>query len=100
MNIFSRYKAYLKDNPNQYWFKRKLYGWGWTPARLPGWIATAVYLIAVVGVGIMLEQSQVTEAQGIAAFILATTVFIVIAWRTGEPPRWQWGVQSPTGNKK
>jgi hypothetical protein len=28
MNFLSRYIRYLKDNPEQYWFKRKAYGWG------------------------------------------------------------------------
>jgi hypothetical protein len=33
MKLFKEYTDYLKDNPQGYWFKRKLYGWGWTPAR-------------------------------------------------------------------
>jgi len=31
------YIGYMKDNPKKYWFKRKLYGWGWVPVRWQGW---------------------------------------------------------------
>jgi hypothetical protein len=30
--MFKRQLDYLRNNPQRYWFKRKLYGWGWTPA--------------------------------------------------------------------
>jgi hypothetical protein len=29
--MIEEYKKYLKDNPEVYWFKAKLYGWGWFP---------------------------------------------------------------------
>ena len=47
MNIFKKYSEYLRDNPEGYWFKRKLYGWGWTPARWQGWVVLVVYIIGV-----------------------------------------------------
>ena len=28
MSIFKNYREYYKNNPEGYWFKRKLYGWG------------------------------------------------------------------------
>ena len=30
--MIKEYIAYLKDNPQGYWFKARLYGWGWAPA--------------------------------------------------------------------
>lgn len=30
-HMFKNYLDYIRDNPHGYWFKRKLYGWGWTP---------------------------------------------------------------------
>lgn len=44
MNIFQQYFRYLKDNPEGYWFKRKLYGWGWTPATWQGWVTLVAFL--------------------------------------------------------
>ncbi|HZX50161.1 MAG TPA: hypothetical protein VFE94_03385 [Candidatus Paceibacterota bacterium] len=37
MSIFDDYIAYAKDNPKGHWFKRKLFGWGWTPVTRQGW---------------------------------------------------------------
>jgi len=44
MNFLSRYIRYLKDNPEQYWFKRRAYGWGWVPATWQGWLTLLVFL--------------------------------------------------------
>jgi hypothetical protein len=34
--MFKKYIEYLKDNPQGYWFKRKVWGWGWTPVTWQG----------------------------------------------------------------
>ena len=49
--MIKEYVSYLKDNPNGYWFKRKLYGWGWTPATWQGWFAIGVYVLLILGLG-------------------------------------------------
>ncbi len=94
MNCWREYVDYLKDNPEGYWFKRKLYGFGWTPARQEGWITLGVYLIFVLGVALLGGQS-VSEAEIptriVAPIVGATILLIVISWRTGEPLKWQWG---------
>ena len=48
MGIIKRYVAYLQDNPEQYWFKRKLFGWGWVPVRWQGWVFLLVWIALVV----------------------------------------------------
>jgi len=87
--------AYLKDNPEGYWFKRKLYGFGWTPAKPAGWIVVLIYLASIVGaVWYADTHVDLSEAAGgrLVVFIVAATVLLlVIAWRTGEPLKWQWG---------
>ena len=30
------FKEYIRNNPKGYWFKRKLYGWGWFPVKWEG----------------------------------------------------------------
>ena len=40
--MFKESIAYLKDNPHGYWFKAKLYGWGWVPVKWQGWLVVAV----------------------------------------------------------
>ena len=31
--MLRQYIQYLKDNPQGYWFRRKLFGWGWVPVK-------------------------------------------------------------------
>jgi len=91
MNIFDRHLAYLKDNPKNLWFKRKLYGWGWTPARWQGWAVILVFLAFV-----FWNASEAEEDTN--GFLLRLTIGVVIliaiCWKTGESPRWQWGPEN------
>ena len=94
MKLWDEHIAYLKDNPEGYWFKRKLYGYGWTPAKKEGWITVGVYLVFVLSLAIMTpadisESKIITHIVG--PIVLATILLIVISWRTGEPLKWQWG---------
>ncbi len=87
---------YHKDNPQGYWFKRKLYGWGWTPVTWQGWLIIALYVIFLV---IILErpnieaysQSQVLVNLALP-FIIGTGILFIICYKKGEKPKWQWGV--------
>jgi len=85
---------YLKDNPEQYWFKAKLYGWGWTPAKWQGWLVLCVYLLLVVGLTFNLDEKAEIETV-LVWFMLPITLLtlglIGICYKTGETPKWQWG---------
>ncbi len=88
------YKAYSKDNPNHLWFKRKLYGWGWTPVTLQGWLTTLIYVGLLVGFGLTIDQNSPAKEVAftfIIPAVLLTATFIRIAYKKGEKPRWQWG---------
>lgn len=94
MSLWGEYIAYLKDNPEGYWFKRKLYGWGWTPATREGWLVLFGYVALVLGVVVCVERralSLLDDTAALALILAATVLFLVIVWRTGESPRWQWG---------
>ncbi len=94
MNIFQQYIEYLKDNPNGYWFKRKLYGWGWTPARSQGWLTLALYIGGVLFFATKAEENQsLIEAsrEVLAPVSILTILLLVICYLKGEKPRWQWG---------
>jgi hypothetical protein len=94
MKIIKKYIGYLKDNPKGYWFKRKLYGWGWTPATWQGWAVTLFYIILVLLLALTIDKSS-PDTQVMPTFVppivLLTVVFICIAYKKGETPRWQWG---------
>ncbi len=92
--MIKEYIAYLQDNPNGYWFKRKLYGWGWTPATWQGWLVTGLYLALVIGFVLTLDdQSPINEVMFTFALpvVLLTITLIRICYTKGEKPKWQWG---------
>lgn len=93
--MVKKYIAYLKDNPEGYWFKRKLYGWGWTPARWQGWLVILVFLLLVVLNFYRRDSYAHSASDTLRPFLLETAALILILFficrKTGEKPRWQWG---------
>jgi len=99
LSFITEYTRYLRDNPEGYWFKRKMYGFGWIPATKQGWGVLGVYVVFVVGLSIWAEQN-VTDAQAtshvVVPVVLATLLLLAITYRTGEPLKWQWGKKDGT----
>lgn len=91
--MLKEYLDYLKDNPNKYWFKRKIYGWGWTPATWQGWLTLLLFLGAIIINTLGIDK---TTPEGLKTFIVETIALILIllfiCYRTGEKPKWQWGL--------
>ncbi|MCA9361514.1 hypothetical protein KC845_03070 [Candidatus Kaiserbacteria bacterium] len=90
--FIKKYFDYLRDNPEGYWFKSKLYGWGWVPVKWQGW------LVVLFGVGILLAGIYIGEADDapgamLLGFILMLAVILFFGWKKGERPRWQWGLE-------
>jgi hypothetical protein len=97
--MLKEYVAYLKDNPKGYWFKAKLYGWGWVPVRWQGWCAIGVYIVLILGLVSMREKDVPGNPDSGSNFltfalpiILLTVLLVIVAYKKGEKPRWQWGV--------
>ena len=81
------YLQYIKDNPEGYWFKKKLYGWGWTPATWKGWLVTIVYLALVLGFALTIDESSPPRELFFTFWlplILLTITFMRIAYVKGE----------------
>lgn len=96
--MIKEYIEYLKDNPQNYWFKAKLYGWGWIPAKWQGWFVVLVYVALIVTLIISREKDIPGNPDSGSNFfvsglpiILLTALFIFICYKKGEKPRWQWG---------
>lgn len=93
--MIQEYIAYLKDNPEGYWFKRKLYGWGWTPATWQGWFLMSTYIIFVCIVALSIDKN-LSFNENIFIFILPLVIFtailLYICYKKGEKPKWQWGI--------
>ncbi len=76
------------------WFRAKSFGWGWYPITWQGWIATIAYVLLIVMT--VSEVDKNTPVQQIikdflVPFVLSSTLFFMLAWKTGERPTWQWG---------
>ena len=92
------YSAYIKDNPKGYWFKRKLFGWGWVPVKIEGWaivlgfvamiILNAIYLAFRAGQN---PPTTTDLAIFISIIIILVIALIAICYKKGEKPRWSWG---------
>jgi len=92
------YIKYLKDNPQGYWFKAKRYGWGWVPARWQGWCVMLIYVALILTLALSREKDIAgnpdsgSNALTFALPVIAlTAVLIIICYKKGEKPRWQWG---------
>jgi hypothetical protein len=95
MGFAKKYVEYLKDNPHEYWFKRKVFGWGWMPVRWQGWLVILSFFLVVIYFGSEMGAYRTSPGGDIAWFIvkiaLAAAALIFIAYMTGEKPKWQWG---------
>jgi hypothetical protein len=98
MNIFKKYVKYLKDNPQGYWFKRKPFGWGWTPAKWQGWSVVLLYVILICALVFSQEKDIARNDMSGSNFItfalpiiILTIFLLIIVYKKGEKPRWQWG---------
>ncbi|MCA9366439.1 hypothetical protein KC722_02560 [Candidatus Kaiserbacteria bacterium] len=102
MSFWKRYKAYVKDNPERYWFKRKLFGWGWTPVTWQGWLVTLSVVVAILlnafcrNLEAMTDREALTQI--VAPSLLLAVLLIVICYKTGESPRWTWGFPKDKDN--
>lgn len=96
---FRNYISYLKDNPEGYWFKRRLYGWGWVPATKEGWFVVFIFIVFVLLNGIWFGIKSETEVPSLKDWILffgslivGVAILIWICFKKGEKPKWTWGV--------
>jgi len=96
---YRNYIEYLKDNPKRYWFKRKLYDWGWVPVTWQGWIVILAFigLLLLNGVYLALKTSPEGDASTIdltiffAVIIILGVLILSICYKKGEKPKWTWG---------
>ncbi len=88
--MFKEYIEYLKDNPKGYWFKRKFYGWGWTPVKWQGWLVI-FFGLAVFFSGYYIGETDDSPGMIVISFLLMLGIFIFFGYRKGEKLHWQWG---------
>ncbi len=79
------------------WFRRKTYGWGWTPITWQGWTVSALFIGFPLAVKMLMKLLHFTkEIQNfslLATLPLVTVGLFIVCLRYGEKPRWQWGIK-------
>lgn len=92
----NKYIEYLRDNPKGYWFKRKLFGWGWTPVKWQGWLVVLAYIVSLVLIAFRIDSNSHSVSDTLVTFflpfIITTGILILICYKTGEKPKWMWGL--------
>lgn len=80
---------------NKLWFKRKKFGWGWTPVSTEGWFVTLIYILSITLIFINADRATYSVSHILLRFalpfILITSFFIYICYEKGEKPKWSWG---------
>jgi hypothetical protein len=75
---------------NKFWFKRKLYGWGWEPATKEGWAVIFVYIVLLILILTNLRNINTPEELilkiVLPSFVLSL-VLIFVSYKKGEKPR-------------
>lgn len=92
--MIKEYIRHLKDNPEGYWFKRKLFGWGWVPVTWQGWLIVLGYIILMFAFTATLDKNSPPREAAFTFLVPAailTATLIRICYTKGEKPRWQWG---------
>lgn len=78
-----------------YWFKRRRYGWGWTPSTWQGWVLLALMIVLVVLPIPFLPTGQDDGAPNPWGYLfyvcVVVAVFVLTAIKKGPKPHWRWG---------
>lgn len=77
------------------WFKRKLYGYGWTPATWQGWFTLVIFLGFNIWNFLRIDSQSHSVSDTLINFVpvffVTTFILILICIIKGEPARFQWG---------
>lgn len=83
------------------WFRNKTYGWGWYPATWQGWTVLAVFIALLVVNTLTLTAVPEPTPTMLTWFFTREAVLVllllVVCYKTGEKPHWQWGDKGKTG---
>ncbi len=89
----------MQKNTPRYWFKRRRFGWGWTPVTWQGWATLIVWFILIVLAAFQLptnpSSSQYTTF--LAAVLAIVILLFVIIGLKSPRPHWRWGAK-PSDN--
>jgi hypothetical protein len=82
---------------NKLWFRRKTYGWGWTPITWEGWLISLLVIVIPIGIRLTAKALQYDKSTQYfytwASVPVLVMALILVCFRWGEKPKWQWGIK-------
>jgi hypothetical protein len=81
-------------NKNNYWFKRRRYGFGWTPVTWQGWVSVVVMLAIIFGATYLFATTSPNNRSFVLYLnTLGMTIILsaILAYSKGPSPKWRWG---------
>jgi len=94
--MLKQYLAYIRNNPQKYWFKAKLYGWGWVPAKWQGWLTLLIFIALFSLNSYRIDSTSHSVSDTLLNLIpvnsLLVVILLFICYKTGEKPKWRWGI--------
>ena len=82
-----------KPKGNSLWFKRRRYGYGWTPVTWQGWTTVGGFLAIVLVVAFLAENAETDGLRWVYLnFMFAAALLLIgISFSKGPSPKWRWG---------
>lgn len=95
----------MANTVKKYWFKRRRYGYGWTPVTWQGWVTIGIYLFALLGYAFTMDEaSPEGTIEDVYAFLGVVTgmtlSLIAITVIKGPRPKWRWVKRATTTHQK
>lgn len=83
----------MGSDGTRYWFKRRRYGWGYTPVAWQGWLAVVLLLVLTLAPTLWIgdAMSGWVIVGWLAWIVVVLAGFVALTFRTGPPARWRWG---------
>ena len=85
----------MSNKKSNLWFKRRRYGWGWTPVSWQGFITIGLFLAVVLTAAFQLPADvDPTPGQLFIFFgilIVSVAGLAAVGFVKGPAPRWRWG---------
>lgn len=89
----------MDNKSEKLWFKRRRYGWGWTPVTWQGWLCVVIFLAVIVSsvYTIPMKPNEPTTGQ-ILLFSMyvgsAILILLGVSFMKGPSPKFRWGKKS------
>ena len=78
------------------WFRRKCFGWGWTPCSWEGWLVLAIWVVLFYVSANLIDHEWL---KNVVIMVILTGILLLICLKKGEKPKWQWKCKRDEDNK-